>query len=200
MYAISVNPTSGLPTSLLVARLVSHAYASLAYASSECLYMWLIKYSLNTHTMSLTLFLKVHLSSPLAVYLIGDIDVKYVGRPYSEVQSLCHRLWVPAYWTGARSVSSIRTLWIWNGLHLSSLRHSRFLILHPHIASQCVEEPSVRCSLWDTWLVRNRCHAMLKSVGATMGNRAHGSWRCSHFICSDWVWVPLLLTRDASVT
>ena len=44
-------------------------------------------------------------------------------------------------------------------------------------------------------LVPTRC----QSVGATMGNRAHGSWRCSHYIQTGSEWVPLLLTRDASV-
>ena len=55
-----------------------------------------------------------------------------------------------------------------------------FLLLHPH-KSTCVEEPSVWSMLVrhlvSEVLVPTRC----QSVGATMGDRAHGSWRCPHF-------------------
>ena len=54
------------------------------------------------------------------------------------------------------------------------------LFLLPH-KSTCVEEPSVWSMLVrhlvSEVLVPTRC----QSVGATMGDRAHGSWRCPHF-------------------
>ena len=127
MYAISVNPDSGLPPPLPVARIVSHVWASSAHTSqpSICI-LPVIKYSLiHTHVLNLQVQ-----GAPKFTFISGDIGceicwqypiVKWLETAKLESPALGPRILEPAHGAPRPPLS---TLW-----------SSSVLSLHPHNAS-----------------------------------------------------------------